>query len=451
MRLLRKIKTMTYEQALQYIHSLHRFGVKPGLERIAALCTALGSPQERLRCVHVAGTNGKGSACAMLAGIAMAAGMKTGLYTSPYVFEFRERMRIDGEMIPEEDLCRWTQILKDIAEALPEPVTEFEFNTALAFAWFAEQGCELVVLEVGLGGRWDATNLIKAPLCSVIMKVALDHTEFLGDTLAKIAAEKCGIVKPGFPVVCTCGQDAEALDVIEKTCEVRNSPLLVAHEAECEVLRSSLAGSECVLAGLPVRVPLAGRHMCQNALAAVKTARLLGFSDEAIQIGISRVSMPGRMQVLSARPLVLFDGGHNADCARALAAALEEYCPGQRFRALCGMMADKDVQEYLRILRPHIGHFIACGLDNPRALSAEALAEYARAAGMENITIVSTPEEASRLVIYPKEPAVSTPTNLRDSQRTKGSMGPRSSSGSPIYPLLICGSFSLTDFIPHRV
>jgi len=414
---------MTYTQALQHIHSLHRFGIRPGLERIGALCAALGNPQERLRCVHVAGTNGKGSACAMLAEIAMAAGLKTGLYTSPYVIDFRERMQIGGEMIPKEDLCRWTQVLKGIAETLPEPATEFEFVTALAFAWFAEQGCDLVVLEVGMGGRWDATNVIATPLCGVIMKIAMDHTQVLGDTLAKIAAEKCGIVKPGRPVVSTCGQDAGALMVIKETCESRGSPLVIAQGAECEILASSLAGSECVLAGLPVRVPLLGRHMCQNALAAVKAARLLGFPDKAIQAGIARVKMPARLELLSARPPVLLDGGHNPDGARALAAALGEYCPGTRFCVVCGMMADKDVPEFLRILRPRTGRFIACAPGSPRALPAEALAGYARQAGYENVTAAASPQEALRLAdspFHPKEPA-----------------------GSSGTPLLICGSFYL--------
>jgi len=392
---------MNDEEALGYIHSLHRFGIKPGLERMRALCAALGNPQDRLRYIHVAGTNGKGSTCAMLAEAAMAAGRKTGLYTSPYVTEFRERMQINGEMIPREDLCRWTQVLKDIAETMPDAVTEFEFVTAMAFAWFAERGCDPVVLEVGLGGRWDATNVIAAPLCSVIMRIALDHTDILGDTIAKIAAEKCGIVKPGCPVVSACGQDPEALAVIKKICEERDSPLIIADEKDCEVLSASLTGSECVLAGLPAHVPLIGRHMCQNALAAVKTARLLGFPDEAIQEGIASVRMPARVELLSAEPLALLDGGHNPDGARALAAALGEHCPGQRFCAVCGMMADKDVAEFLNILRPHIGRFIACRPDNLRALPAEELAGLARQAGYENVTAAASPGEALRLAEYP--------------------------------------------------
>ena len=392
---------MNYDAALQYIHSLHRFGIKPGLERINALCAALGNPQDGLQYIHVAGTNGKGSTCAMLAEIAVAAGRKTGLYTSPYVVDFRERIQVNGEMIPEGDLARLAQKVKAAAEAMPEPVTEFEFVTALGFAWFAEQGCDLVVLEVGMGGRWDATNVIAAPLCSVIMKIAMDHTEVLGDTLAKIAMEKCGIVKPGCPVICACGQEDEALEVIKEMCARKGSPLVIAEENECEILASSLMGSECVLAGLPVHVPLIGRHMCRNALAAVKAARALGFSDGAIQRGSSRISMPARMEVLSAEPLVLLDGGHNPDCARALAAALEEYCPGQRFCFVCGMMADKDVPEYLRILRPYAGRFIACAPDHPRAMPAEKLAELAREAGYKNSTAAASPEEALRLAEYP--------------------------------------------------
>ena len=419
---------MTYDQALECIHSLHRFGIRPGLERINALCAALGRPQDRLQYIHVAGTNGKGSTCAMLAGIAMAAGMKAGLYVSPYVIDFRERMQINGEMISKEDLARLVQKVRAAAEAMPGPVTEFEFVTALGFAWFAEQGCDLVVLEVGMGGRWDATNVIASPRCSVIMRIAMDHTEVLGDTLAKIAAEKCGIIKPGHPVISTCGQGPEALAVIEEVCRERGSSLIIADDAECEILSSSLAGSDCVLAGLPVRVPLIGRHMCQNALAAVKAAKLLGFSDEAIQEGIARVSMPARMEVLSGDPLVLFDGGHNPDCARALAAALEDYCPGQRFCLLCGMMADKDVAEYLRILRPHTGRFIACTPENPRALPAEKLAGLARTAGYENVTAAAGPKEALRLAEYPL-------------------LHPKEPAGSSGTPLLIAGSFYLAETV----
>lgn len=393
---------MNYPEALRYIHSLERFGVKPGLERVRWLCRALGDPQDKLRgVVHVAGTNGKGSTATMLAETCAAAGRKTALYTSPYVIDFRERMQINHKMIPEGDLCRWTETLRGIAAASPEPVTEFEFITALAFAWFEEQRCDSVVLEVGLGGRFDATNIIRAPLCSVITKISLDHTQVLGDTLAQIAREKCGIIKPGCPVVTACEQPEEALAVIRATARARGCELIIPREDECEMISSDITGSEAILAGLRVRVPLIGRHMCKNALTAVRAARLLGLPDAAIQAGIASTRMPARMEVLSREPLILLDGGHNPDGAQALAAALGEYLPGQRLCAVCGMMADKDVAEYLRVLQPYISGYIACQPNNLRALPADHLAQLARNAGYENVTAAGSPEEALRLAAYP--------------------------------------------------
>jgi dihydrofolate synthase/folylpolyglutamate synthase len=392
---------MTCPEALRYIHSLGRFGLKPGLERVRLLCAALGDPQARLRCVHVAGTNGKGSTCAMLAGIARAAGLKAGLYTSPYVTEFRERIQVNGEMIPEAALCRWTKTLRNIAQTLPEPVTEFEFVTALAFAWFAEQRCDAVILEVGLGGRWDATNLVEAPLCSVITKISLDHTEVLGDTLAKIAAEKCGIIKPGRPVVTACEQPPEALAVIRESARANAAPLTAPRGEECRLLGATLAGSEAMLAGLRVFVPLLGRHMCHNALTAVYTARLLGWPDEAIREGVAQATLPARIEVVSRKPLILLDGGHNPDGARVLAATLAQLCPGTKFCALCGMMADKDAGEFLRILRPHIAKMVTVRPRSPRALPARALARLAREAGVDDAVPADSPEHALRLAEYP--------------------------------------------------
>jgi len=388
---------MIYAQAIEYIHSLERFGIRPGLGRVSALCGALGNPQDKLNYIHVAGTNGKGSTATMLSEICVAAGMKTGLYISPYVTEFRERMQINGAMILEDDLCRWTETLVNTSK----PATEFEFVTALAFAWFAEQGCDIVVLEVGLGGRFDATNVIKAPLCSVITKISLDHTGILGDTLTRIAGEKCGIIKPGCPVVTTCEQPEEALAVIRATAAQQGCELTIPEASQCEIIASDITGSEAVLDGLRVRVPLSGRHMCRNALTAVHTARLLGLPDGAIQAGIANARMPARIEPLSREPLVLLDGGHNPDGAAALAAALAEYLPGQRLCAVCGMMADKDVTEYLRILRPHIHRIITCRPGNPRALSADALAELAREAGYENVTPAASVGQALRMAEYP--------------------------------------------------
>jgi dihydrofolate synthase/folylpolyglutamate synthase len=407
---------LKYREALAYIHGLEKFGILPGLERVAALCGALGNPQAQLRCVHVAGTNGKGSTCAMLAGIFRRAGYKTGLYTSPYVTNFCERMQIDGEMIAPEDLAALTERCKLLTEALSVPITEFEFVTALAFAWFAAQKCDVVVLETGLGGRWDATNVITAPMCSVITKIALDHTHILGGTMEKIAAEKAGIFKNNCPAVIACGQDAQALAVFAARAAETNSPCVMARAEECEILSSSLAGSWALLAGLRVFVPFAGRHMCHNALTAVRAARALGLTDACIAAGIADARMPARLEVCAREPLVLLDGGHNPDGARALAAALAEYLPGQRLSAVCGMMADKDAGEYLRILAPHLFCLVACAPPNPRAIPPKELAALARAAGIVNAEAADTPEEAL--------------------QRAAGD-----------FPLLVCGSFYLAGHL----
>ena len=383
---------MTYRQALSYIHSLERFGIMPGLERVRFLCEALGDPQDKLRFVHVAGTNGKGSTCAMLAEILRAAGYKTGLFTSPYVTDFRERMQVNGEMIPEEDISRLTERLRDF----PIEATEFEFITAMAFAWFAEQACDIVVLEVGLGGRYDATNIVKAPLCGVITKIAMDHMQVLGNTLEEIAHEKCGIIKPGCPVVTTCGQPAEALEIIRETARERGCALTVPDESECEIIEAAIEGSRAILAGLPVRVPLLGPHMCRNALTAVKASMVLGIPSKAILEGMERVKIPARMEVLSREPLVILDGGHNPDGARAIAATLQGLLPGRRFHIICGMMADKNIPAFLEELLPVAGEWSTCWPDNPRAMPAEELAALIQSTG-QKATAAGSVRDALRL------------------------------------------------------
>jgi len=411
---------MTYSAAIKYVHSLERFGIMPGLERVRLLCEALGNPQEKPQFVHVAGTNGKGSSCTMMAEVLRAAGKRVGLYTSPYVLDFRERMQVNGEMIPQEDVARLTQRLRGI----PIEATEFEFITAMAFAWFAEQNCDVVVLEVGLGGRYDATNIISKPLCSVIMKIAMDHTQVLGDTIEKIAAEKCGIIKPGCPVITTCEQPPEALRVIEETARQRGSALYVPELSECEIVEPTIFGTRAILAGLPVRVPLIGLHMCRNALTVVKAAKVLGISDEAIQQGIERTKMPARMEILSRDPLIILDGGHNPDGAYALAAALQELLPGQRFTAVCGMMADKNVAEFLQAMRPVVGEWITCRPQNPRAMPAEELAALVQTSG-QKVTAAGGAEDALRLLNQMGLPAEDR-------------------------PVLICGSFYLAGEVRGR-
>jgi len=387
---------MTYQDALKYIHLLERFGIQPGLERVCFLCAALGNPQEKLQCVHVAGTNGKGSTCAMLAEIMRAAGYKTGLYTSPYVVDFRERMQINGRMIPEEDVARWTERLREALVGTMYEATEFEFITAMAFAWFAERDCDIVILETGLGGRYDATNIIRKPLCSVITKIAMDHMRILGNTIEAIAHEKCGIIKPGCPVVTACEQPMEALEVIRRTAQECDCAFILPDESECKILETSIEGSRAILANLPVNIPLIGLHMARNALTAVRVSQVLGIRPEAILEGIGRVKMPARMEVLSQNPLILLDGGHNPDGARALTATLTSLFPGQRFQIICGMMADKNIPEFIQALRPVAGEWITCRPDNPRAMPSTELAVLIAAFG-QKATAAASVKEALRL------------------------------------------------------
>ena len=306
--------------AVEYIHSLGRFSGRPGLHRIRALCKALGDPQDRLRFVHLAGTNGKGSTATMIASALQAAGLRTGLYTSPYLVQFYERIRIDGSMISSDDLAHFSERVAVACESLTLPegetIGEFEFTTAVAFLYFVEQGCDIVVLETGLGGRCDATNVIRSPEVCVITPISLDHMAVLGDTVAEIAGEKAGIIKPGADVVCANGQEEDALAVLR---HVTASQGAVWHESAdtLRVLRCDLNGSAFVCDGQGYTIAMPGRHQLQNASTALRTLdalRLRGWDIpiEAAVRGLARARIAGRLERVVDAPLVLLDGAHNA-------------------------------------------------------------------------------------------------------------------------------------------
>lgn len=394
---------MNYEEAVAYIHSLEAFGIRPGLERIAALCESLGAPQKRLRFVHVAGTNGKGSTATIIAAALQAQGLRVGLFTSPYVVDFRERIRINGEMIPPAALAAAMETVRTEIERMAAQgaqVTEFEAITALAFLYFAQEACDCVVLEVGLGGRFDATNVIDCPLVSVITSISLDHTAILGDTVAQIAAEKCGIIKPDGVTVCYPEQHPNALAVIRAACGERHNPLILPAPEELQVLESDLSGSVFDYCGLHLRLPLAGAHMIRNCITAVEALRALrsrgiAVSDAAIVAGVAAAAMPARTEVLREQPLILLDGGHNEDCANALAATLRSQLTGRRIVAVCSLMADKDYASYLERVAPFASLLIATEAPVPRALNAAALADAA-APYCGNCRAVADPAEAVR-------------------------------------------------------
>nr|WP_317412043.1 folylpolyglutamate synthase/dihydrofolate synthase family protein [uncultured Solibaculum sp.] len=373
---------MTYEQCLTYIHSLLRFGMKPGLARIRRLCELLGNPQKRLRFIHVAGTNGKGSTCAMLASILRKAGYKTGLYTSPFVTDFCERMQINGTLISHEELSGCVEELRPIIEKVSaegEAVTEFEAITALAFHWFEKQGCDVVVLETGLGGRFDATNVIESPLCSVITSIGLDHTQILGDTLSQIAFEKCGIIKPQGRTVCYPSQAEEALEVIERRAKEEGNILRAGRMEDLTVRSMTLEGSNLSYRGFDFYLPLIGIHQHANAVTVLETAEALreaglAIDNTAVREGIRDVVWPARLEIVSRHPLTLLDGAHNPQAMSMLADTLKKLEPGKKFHVVLGMLADKDYPDAVALLAPLCASAACVTPDNPRALPSDKLA-----------------------------------------------------------------------------
>ena len=376
---------MTYEQAMEKVNSRLRFGIKPGLERVSALLEKLGNPQKQLKFVHVAGTNGKGTTCTLIAGALKSAGYRTGLYTSPYVLEFRERFQIDGQMIPEEELIEQVQAVSaaaDEMEASGEAITEFEFITAIALLWFARRNCDIVVLEVGLGGRFDATNVIDTPEAAAIASISLDHTAVLGDTVEQIAFEKAGIIKPGGTVVCYPDQLPGVQAVLEKAAEERGAAFRLASLSMVQEQERSILGTRLLYRGEPLLLPFVGEHQVKNAVTALTVLEVLqekgwNLPLKAIQEGFAQARIPARMEILGHDPLILLDGGHNPGCAAALREVLTRYLSGKKLVAVMGMMADKDSRAALSILAPLFSAVRTLQPENPRSLSAEELAEEA--------------------------------------------------------------------------
>ena len=361
---------MNYKDSVKYIHSLLKFGMNLGLRRISALLNELGNPQEKLEFVHVAGTNGKGTTSTMLSSILCAAGKKTGLFTSPYVFDFCERIQINNKNIPHDDLSLVVEKVKNACDRLSakgtEP-TEFEAITAAAMLYFYEQKCDAVVLEVGLGGRYDSTNIIPCPKAAVITSISLDHTKILGDTVEKIAAEKCGIIKNGGTVITTSEQNEKALSVIKDTVKEKNGRLLIGDVSAAEILSEDIFGTEISYNGLTVKIPLVGRHQVENTVGVITAARALGISDEFIKKGIESTVIHARMEIISRSPVIMLDGGHNPECAAALENVLVRFAGDKNITVLIGMMADKDTKDYLAAILPHCKSAVFTKPANPRA------------------------------------------------------------------------------------
>lgn len=394
---------MTLDEALRYIHEVCWKGTIPGLERIQALLDAMGNPERKCKFVHVTGTNGKGSTCAMVASILRKAGCKTGLYTSPYLIRFNERIQINGEQISDADICELTEYVKPFAESIFERPTEFEMVTAIGFEYFARHKCDIVVCEVGMGGEFDATNVIPAPEAAVICNIGLDHTEVLGDTLEKIAGAKAGIIKPGCDAV-LYRERPSVEAVFEERCKALNAPLHKADFDSLHLLSHSLEGQVFDWERFhALRLPLLGEHQLHNAAVALTTARVLQkrgwkITDAQIREGIESVRWPGRFELMRKDPMFIIDGGHNPQCIEALVRNIRDYLPGRELTVLTGVLGDKDFHCMYRDVAQYAKEFITITPANPRALTAEKLADYLRQFG-KPVTACDVVADGVRLAI----------------------------------------------------
>ena len=352
---------------------------KPGLDRMAALLALLGDPQKQLRFVHITGTNGKGSTAAMLAAVLTAAGYSTGLFTSPHLRRYNERIRVDGREISDGELSALLEEVRPLLARLGEKPSQFELLTALGLLYFQRKGCDLAVLEVGMGGRLDPTNVIPVPEAAVITAVGLDHTAYLGTTVPQVAGEKAGIIKPGCEVILS-HQNREVLDVVAARCADTGARLTVTAPEALTVTAHSLDGQRFSYRDRQdLRIALLGPYQTQNAAAALDAADALRRRDwtipeEALRQGLTSASWPGRFEVLQRRPDLIVDGAHNPNGAAALADCLRTYLPNRPVTFVMGVMADKDSAGMLDLMAPLARSFVTVTPDSSRALDAAALA-----------------------------------------------------------------------------
>ncbi len=394
---------MTVEQAIEYIHSVFWKGSIPGLGRTQTLLKLIGNPEKKLKFVHIAGTNGKGSTAAMTASILRKAGFKTGLYTSPYIYRFNERMQIDGEQIPDAELAEITEWIKPFADSMEESPTEFELVSCIAFEYFMRNGCDIVVLEVGMGGAMDSTNVIEVPEVAVITNIGLDHTDYLGSTVEEIALTKAGIFKEGGSAVVY--RSTEGVEkVFEQVCAQRNMTL---KKADFDGLKLHTCGLEGQVFDCGERknleLPLLGDHQLHNAAVVLSVADTLiekgwKITEQNIRDGLKDVSWPGRFDIVWRDPLFIIDGGHNPQCIEALVKNIQDYLKDRKVIALTGVLADKDYADMYKPVMPLVQEFVCITPPNPRKLDAPLLAKYLQEAGAK-ATACDTVEGGVRMAM----------------------------------------------------
>ena len=402
---------MNYQEALEFIEKSHKFGMRLGLENTVKLLELLGNPQDKLKFIHVAGTNGKGSVCSFISNTLKEQGYKVGLYTSPYLETFTERIRLNGNNIPEEDVARIITTMKEKIEQMAsegyEYPTEFEIETAMAFYYYYEQEVDYVVLEVGLGGRYDATNVIKSPLASVIVSISLDHIGVLGDTLGKIAYEKAGIIKEN-SIAVVYKQNPEAEEVIKDICKEKNTKYIEADFQNLVIKKSDINSQvfDCTVRDEKfenMEISLIGDHQVNNAILALtvikvlKDERNVEIGQDAIRKAFLNTKWPGRIEKIKDNPTLIIDGAHNEDGARSLAKALEKHFSGKKMTLLIGMLKDKDIDSVLEILIDKFDKVITTTPDSDRAISSEELKEKIEKY-IDNVISISKIEDAVKYV-----------------------------------------------------
>ena len=387
---------MTANEAIEYIHSVCWKGSIPGLGRTQELLAKMGNPEKKLKFVHIAGTNGKGSTAAMTASILRQAGYRTGLYTSPYIYRFHERMQVDGVEISDEELAAVTEYVKPLAQSMEVSPTEFELVCCIAFEYFLRKNCDIVVLEVGMGGAFDATNVIEAPEVAVITNIGLDHTEVLGDTVEKIAETKSGIFKDGGRAV-VYRSTPSVEQVYETICTQRNVSLKKANFEGLELVSRGLEGQIFHCGDRKeLFLPLLGDHQLHNAAVVLGIADSLieggwKISEENIREGLRQTRWPGRFDIMRRDPLFIIDGGHNPQCIEALVTNIRDYLTGKRLIVLTGVLADKDYADMYKPVMDYAEQFVCITPPNPRKLDAALLAQYLQEAGAKATACESIP------------------------------------------------------------
>ena len=371
---------MNSKEAIEYINSVSWEGKKPGLSRTCELLKLMANPEKKLKFIHIAGTNGKGSTAAMTAEILIKAGYKTGLSTSPSIFKFNERMKVNGEEISDNELAEIVEYIKPLAESMISGPTEMELITCTALEFFKRKKCDIVVLETGMGGELDSTNVIETPEVAVITNIGLDHTKFLGNSISEITKTKCGIIKENGTVVLYRGT-SETEKIAEKICKEKNSKLIKADFNTIELLEHSIDGQIFNCGNRKnIFLSLLGNHQLKNASVVLSIIDILiekGYkiSEDNIRQGFKEVKWPGRFEIIGHNPLFIIDGGHNPQCINALSENIETYLPNQKLTILTGVLADKDYEKMYLPIIPYAKEFVCIEPPSPRKLSAFKLAE----------------------------------------------------------------------------